>query len=61
MKRLAVATAAFVLAAGGLVLAPAQADVTVCHDVSVTVLDQSIVDAGCNTVPTPELPAPPAP
>jgi hypothetical protein len=60
MKRLAVAAAVTALAAGGFVLAPARADVTVCHDVSLTVIDQSFSDSGCNAIPTtpPELPAP---
>jgi hypothetical protein len=60
MRRIFVAAGVAALATAGLVTAPARADVTVCHDISVRVADQAIADAGCNSIPTspPEIPAP---
>lgn len=50
MRKLLVATLVTAAALGGLA-GPASAQVTVCHDVRITVNGQSTADAGCTTLP----------
>lgn len=53
MKKLLLATVALVIAGIGIGAGAASADpsVTVCHDVSITINDQNVSDAACNTAP----------